>query len=237
MPLTPDRSVLKGLDLFAGLSDEALDDVLRHGQTRRMAKDARVFSQGDPALTCHALIDGRVKLSQTTPEGGQVVLRFIGPGEMYGAVAALMGIPLPADAIAVVDSVEITWSLAAMKDLIQQHPLVALNSSAITGGRLIDLQARVREMTSERVERRIAHALLRLVRQAGRLVSEGVEIDFPITRQDLAAMTGSTLHTVSRTLSAWEERGIIEGSRRHIVVKSPDRLAAIAEDRPESEAG
>ncbi len=235
MPLTPDRSILKGLDLFAGLADEELDDVLRHGHTRRLAKDTRVFSQGDPAATCHVLIDGRIKLSQSTSEGGQVVLRFIGPGEMYGTVAALMGIPMPADATAVVDSVEIYWSLAAMKDLITRHPQVALNSSAITGGRLIDLQTRVRELASERVERRIAHALLRLVRHAGRRVSEGVEIDFPITRQDLASMTGSTLHTVSRTLSGWEERGIIEGSRRHIVVKSPHRLVAIAEDLPEGE--
>ncbi len=235
MPLTPDRSILKGQELFTGLADEELDDVLRRARTRRLPKDTRVFSQGDPAVTCHVLIDGRVKISQSTPDGGQMVLHFIGPGQMYGTVAALVGIPLPADATAVVDSVEIYWSLAAMHEVMQRCPRVALNSNAITGGRLIDLQTRIREMTSERVERRIAHALLRLVRQAGRRVSEGVEIDFPITRQDLASMTGSTLHTVSRTLSAWEERGVIEGSRRHIIVKSPHRLVAIAEDLSEDE--
>jgi len=236
VPLTPDRSILKGQQLFAGLADEELDDVLRHARTRRLPKDMRVFSQGDPAATCHVLIDGRIKLTQSTPDGGQVVLRFIGPGDMYGTVAALIGIPMPADATAVVDSVEVYWSLEAMHALMQRYPRVALNSNAITGGRLIDLQTRIRELASERVERRIAHALLRLVRQAGRRVDEGVEIDFPITRQDLASMTGSTLHTVSRTLSAWEERGIVEGSRRHIVVRAPHRLVAIAEDLPEADA-
>ncbi|HYG89895.1 MAG TPA: Crp/Fnr family transcriptional regulator [Azospirillum sp.] len=235
MALIPDRSVLKNISLFSGLTDEELDDVLRYGRTRRLPKDMRVFSQGDPATTCHALIDGRVKLTQSTPDGAQVVLRFIGPGDMYGTVAVLMGIPFPADATAVVDSVEIYWSAAAMVEVMERHPHVALNASRITGARLLDLQTRMREMASEKVERRIAHALLRLARQAGRRVQEGVEIDFPITRQDLAAMTGSTLHTVSRTLSGWEALGIIEGPRRHIVIKSPHRLIAIAEDLPESD--
>lgn len=233
MPLTPDRSILLGMELFAGLGPDELDDVLRRGHPRRLPKDTRVLRQGDPATTCHALVDGRVKIVQSTPEGAQVVLRFIGPGEMYGTLAVLLGRPYPADAVAVVDSVEVYWSDAAMRELMEAHPRIALNSSRVVGGRMMDMQASLREIASERVERRIAHALLRLVRQAGKRVPEGVEIDFPITRQDLASMTGSTLHTVSRTLSAWEERGIIEGSRRHIVVRRPHDLVGIAEDLPE----
>jgi CRP/FNR family transcriptional regulator, nitrogen oxide reductase regulator len=73
--------------------------------------------------------------------------------------------------------------------------------------RLHELQRQHRELMTERVERRIASALLRLAEQAGRRVEGGVEIDFPLSRQDVAQMTGTTLFTVSRTLSGWEEAG------------------------------
>ena len=92
-----------------------------------------------------------------------------------------------------------------------------------------DLEEGYRSVRQE-VEQRSARALVRLVRQAGRKVPEGVEIDFPITRQELAEMSGSTLHTVSRTLSAWEHKGVLESTRRHIVVCKPHALVAMAED-------
>jgi CRP-like cAMP-binding protein len=84
-------------------------------------------------------------------------------------------------------------------------------------------------MSTQHVERRVAHALLRLAKQAGRKVEHGVEIDFPISRQDIAEMTGTTLHTVSRTLSAWEQRGLIESGRQRIVLRDPHKLFELAE--------
>ena len=90
-------------------------------------------------------------------------------------------------------------------------------------------------MSTQQVERRVAHALLRLARQAGRKVEQGVEIDFPISRQDIAEMTGTTLHTVSRTLSAWESQGLIESGRQRVVLRDPHRLFTLAEqDNSES---
>ena len=230
--MTPsaDPSVLRGAEMFESLADDELRVVLDAGAIRRLPKGTRAFAQGDPGATCHSLLHGRVKIVKARPDGAQSVLRFIGPGEMYGTVAALMDQPFPADAVAVVDSVEVHWTVEAMRGLMQRFPAIAMRSAASAGSRLMELQARLGEMTAERVERRIARALARLARQAGRRTPEGVEIDFPITRQDLAEMSGSTLHTVSRTLSAWEDQGVIESSRRHIVVRKPHALVAMAED-------
>lgn len=60
----------------------------------------------------------------------------------------------------------------------------------------------------------------------------GVEIDCPLSRQDIAAMTGTTLHTVSRILSGWETRGIVESGRQQVTIRQPHALVAIAEDLP-----
>lgn len=215
--------------MFDVLGAEDRAEVLKAGMVRQLPQGKRVFAQGDPGVTCHTLIEGRVKIVQSRPDGGQSVIRFIGAGEMYGTVAALMDKPFPADAIAVLDSVEVYWPIKVMRGLMTRFPQVAIRSAASAGTRLFELQNRVGELSGERVEQRIARALARLVRQAGRRTEDGIEIDFPITRQELAEMAGSTLHTVSRTLSAWEERGVIASTRRHIVVRKLHVLLDMAD--------
>lgn len=229
MPIALVPSLLDGADMFDGLDPQGRMAVLEAGSVRPLARGRTVFAQGDPGATCHTLLEGRVKIVQTRPDGAQSVIRFIGPGEMFGTVAALMDKPFPADAIAVLDSVEIYWPVAAMRQLMSRFPHVAMQSTSTAGTRLFELQNRVGELSGEKVEQRIARAVVRLVRQAGRRTADGVEIDFPITRQELAEMAGSTLHTVSRTLAAWDEREITRSARRHIVVTKLHVLLDLAE--------
>ena len=229
MPVICDPEVLRGSEMFAGLSAEALETVVAAGSVRRLPAGTRVFAQGDPGVSGHSLLDGRVKIVQARADGTQSVLRFIGPGEMYGTVAALMNQAFPADAVAVVDSVEIWWTIPVFRQLIRRFPEIGLRATAAAGSRLMDLQGRMGEMSGERVEQRIARTLLRLMHKAGRPIDDGIEIDFPITRQDLAEMAGSTLHTVSRTLSALDQRGVTASARRRIIVRNPKALALLAE--------
>jgi len=111
-----------------------------------------------------------------------------------------------------------------------KHPQIAINAVSVLGSRYQEAQIRLRELSSETVERRIAQTLLRLVRQAGRRTGQGTEICFPLSRQDIAELTGTTLHTVSRILSGWEKEGMVSSIHRHIIVCMPEALAAISED-------
>lgn len=97
------------------------------------------------------------------------------------------------------------------------------------GQRLEEAHTRIREMSTQEVERRVAHAILRLSHHAGRKENEGIRIEFPIFRQDIAEMTGTTLHTVSRILSAWESRGLVEGGRQKLLIRDLGGLSALAE--------
>jgi CRP/FNR family transcriptional regulator, nitrogen oxide reductase regulator len=116
--------------------------------------------------------------------------------------------------------------------LVAKFPALATNTLQTVGSRLQETHTRVVEMSTQQVEQRVAHALLRLAKQSGRKVEHGVEIDFPISRQDIAQMTGTTLHTVSRILSGWEQRGLIEGGRQRIVLREPHKLFVLAEIVP-----
>ena len=224
-----DRSLIAELPLFAGLAPAELDAILAEARSIRYPKNSAVFEEGGDAHSFFVLLHGHVRASKMTPAGQQVVVRYVTPGEIFGVAPAIGLTKYPATATAVDDSVALAWPSAAWPRLVAQHPTIATNTLETVGSRLQETHTRVIEMSTQQVERRVAHALLRLARQAGRKVEQGVEIDFPISRQDIAEMTGTTLHTVSRTLSAWESQGLIESGRQRVVLRDPHRLFVLAE--------
>src|SRR5262245_54271688 len=226
---TVDRSLVADLPLFKGLSDADLDLVLAEARAMRVPKNAPVFEQGAEATSFFVLLHGHVRAVKTTPAGDQVVVRYVSPGEVFGVAMALALKTYPATAVAAVDSVVLAWPASAWQRLATRFPSLAAGTLQTVGARLQDAHTRIIEMSTEAVERRVAHALLRLAKQAGRKVEQGVEIDFPISRQDIAEMTGTTLHSVSRILSGWEQQGLVESGRQRVVLRDPHKLFAIAE--------
>ena len=226
------ESGLAGVSLFSGLSPDALAEVHRAAITRKAPKDSFLFHQGDPAEAVFVLAEGRAKLAQVTPDGQQVVLRVVGPWEVIAVISLVSGRRYPVSAEAIEDLVALAWPRETITQLAERFPQIAINGVKVMTESVQDFQNRYREMVTERVERRIARAVLRLAQQLGRKTDEGVLIDIPLTRQDLAEMTGTTLYTVSRVLSQWEALGLVQSGRERIVVKFPHGLVRIAEDLP-----
>ena len=230
MPVIPlDRSLLQGLSLFERMDHEALDDVLALASSRRYAPADVVFEQGQPADMFFVLLHGRLRVTQVTPQGQQVVVRMVNPGDLFGIAKALHRTDYPGTATAVAESIALAWPMGAWSAILDRHPAFAVNAMQTMGGRLQEAQARIREMSTEAVERRVGHAVLRLANQSGKQEPDGIRIDFPISKQDLAEMTGTTLHTVSRILTAWESAGIVDGGRQKLLVRDPHRLLLIAD--------
>lgn len=218
--------------LFQGLDPRDISAIVSAAQRRRVTRHGVFFHQGAPASALHVLVQGRTKLVQTTAEGHQVVIRIVGPGDMFGGVALLGDAVYPATAEALSASEALLWPAPAVARLVARHPALALNALRVLAHRLGELQDRYRELATERVEQRVARALMRLARQAGRRDARGVRIDMELTRQDLGELTGTTLYTVSRILSAWQGRGLIDAGRTQVVIRDPHGLVAIAEDLP-----
>jgi CRP-like cAMP-binding protein len=136
----------------------------------------------------------------------------------------------PADATALAETVEGSWSEAELLDLMTRHPQIAINAIRIIGRRLQEMQNRTRELATQRAERRIAHALMRLARQSGYSTAAGTAIPFPLRRKDVADVAGTTLHTASRILTGWEKAGLLIGQRRHLTIRDTSELLRIAEE-------
>lgn len=231
LSLPLDRSVIAGLSLFEGLGPADLDSILKDARSVRFAKEATIFEQESEARSFYVLLAGHIRVVRITPDGRQVIARYISEGEIFGVAAALGRLTYPATAIAAVDCVVLVWPNAVWPGLSSRFPVLAAGTFKTVGARLNDTQTRVMELATEQVEQRVANALLRLVNQTGRKTDTGIEIDFPISRQDIAEMTGTTLHTVSRLLSAWEERGIVASGRQRVTVTDAHRLLMLAEHR------
>ncbi len=223
-----DRSLIAGSPTFAGISPEALDDILVQAAPLRLPKGEAAFRQGEQADRFSLLLHGRLRVTRLNPQGQQMVVRFIAPGDMFGVAMAIKVDTYPGTATAAVDSLALAWPNMAWSDLLKRHPVLAVNTMQALGARLQDSQERILDLSTQEVEQRIAGAVLQLARQAGRKTDDGLLIDFPLSRQDLAEMIGTTLHTVSRTLSAWGEIGLVEVGRQRVVVRDMAGLQALA---------
>ena len=225
-----DRSLIQSLPVFSAMDDAELNDVTGRATALRIPKGSAVFEQGETAKAFYALLNGRLKVVKVTPDGQQVVIRFVVPGDIYGIAKALNREDYPATATALVDSVTLAWDMAVWDEFMERHPAFARNVMQMMGRRIEEAHTRLKEMATQDVEHRVAHAVLRLVSQSGRKVEEGVLVDFPITRQEIAEVSGTTLHSVSRVLSAWENAGLVVVGRQKVIVCDLERLSRIAEE-------
>jgi CRP-like cAMP-binding protein len=227
------REVLSQSNLFAGAAPATLEAVRASAISRAVEEDGFFFFQGDPATHVYVLVEGRAKLLQVSPAGQQVIMRLLTAGEAFGGIALLKpqaGYPVSAQAVE--DSTALAWEASTLRGLAEKDPAIALNTTEVISSYMTQVQDRYRELATEKVERRIARTLLRLASQSGRKVAEGVLIDIPLTRQDIAQMTGTTLFTVSRTVSEWERQGLLEVGRERVIITNPHGLVRIAEDLP-----
>ena len=218
--------------VFDGLTDAERERWLARGTSVAFPRGHTLARQGDPARSFYLLESGFLKLLQLTAEGTELIMRFVVPGEPFGGVVALSNAPYPVTAVAVQPSVVRMWSRETVADLLGATPQVRVNIMREMATHMTEALTRVRELTTARVGVRLAHALLRLARQCGSQTPEGVLITQPLTRQELADITGTTLYTVSRTLAKWESMGLLETRKRLLLLRSLEKLEEVggAED-------
>lgn len=222
------NALLTGSRIFAGLEGAALSAVQRSAHVRRADEGQPFVSQGEPALAFYLLSKGYAKISQVTPDGHQTLIRYIGPGEEFGLVAVLSGFDYPASVEAATASEALAWEGELLAQLMERFPTIGFNALHVLAEQNQDLQRRYNELLTERVEQRMALALLRLARQAGRATAGGTQIDLPISHEDLSEMAGTNIYTVSRVLRRWAHDGIVETGRMSLLLLRPGALEHIA---------
>ena len=222
---------LKQVVVFQHATDEDLELILKNSITRSIEEGSFFFMQGDEADYLYILTSGQVKLMQSNPNGQQVNLRTIYPWQMFGALGAVRtdGAAYPASAQTLEDSTALATPSLFLRSMLETRPYLSFDLMNLMTSYIQEMQARYRELATERVEQRVANALVRLAGQSGTRSDKEAGIELSFSRQDVAEMTGTTLYTVSRLLSDWERKGIIKTGREKILVLNPHELVRIAD--------
>ena len=220
---------LRRVSVFQSATEEDLDLLAGHAIERSIEEGEFFFFHGDPATYLYVLISGHAKLMQSNPAGQQVNLRTINEWQMFGALGAVReGATYPVSAQALEHSTALAIKSDYLRELMQTRPYLSFDLMKLMTGYIQELQERYRELATEKVERRIARALLRLAAQMGTKLEGGIELSF--TRQELAEMSGTTLYTGSRILSDWERQGLVEAGRERVLIRNPHGVVSIAEE-------
>src|SRR5512147_1871569 len=119
------------IPLFAGLSLRELELVGDESRRQSFAAGRYLFYEADPAARIYTLLSGRIKLTQVTPDGQQVILHYVTAGEAFAVVAVLSEVSYPVSAQAVEDSLVLSWDRDTMHHLMEQTPRIALNAVKI----------------------------------------------------------------------------------------------------------
>src|SRR5438132_4840284 len=146
-----------------GLESAEKSDLMRSAELRMVNRGAFLFRQGDETSTIFLLIKGRVKLVRTAPGGREVILRFTGPGHPFGFVASLLGGPRRNSAQAVEPSTVLAWAGTELLHRMLDLPQLGINLARIIAEHLEATWGRLEDLSTERVEQRVARAVMRLM--------------------------------------------------------------------------
>jgi CRP-like cAMP-binding protein len=222
------RSLLERLPLFADVPAPAVAELAERCTIEHRPKESTVFEQGDPCDRVWFVISGRVKIVFQDVDGRELILEMLQPGEAFGG-AVLFFSHHPATARTAEASVLCSLSAETYTDFVAAHSRMAIKLLRMIGQRHLSM-VKTQVMIGERVERRMAHILLKLADRAGCPDPDGTLITIPMSRQDLADMAGTTLESAIRTLSRFARGGLIHTDRGgYVVIRDRSRLAEIAQ--------
>jgi CRP/FNR family transcriptional regulator len=204
-------ALLGGLPLLADLPERELTALAEATRPDHFEREATIFHQGDSCDRIWLLQAGEVKIVHQELDGREVILEVMSAGEAFGGTVLFMDTH-PATAVALTPVETVSFSRETYTRLLDHHPAVARRLIRMLGGRLHSLMG-LQILAGERVERRMAHILVKLADRVGRSDPDGLLLTIPLSRQDLADMTGTTLETAIRTLSRFHTQGWLETRR------------------------
>ena len=218
---------------FDGL-DREFSAFSRLAAKRRVKKNGIVFFENDLCDRSFYLVDGSVKIFRVSLHGKEPTFFIRSPGEMFGLAEVVGGERRKCSAQALADCALLEITREAFLALMLEHPMLSRRVIEVLGRRIRYLSGQLENLMTCGVPTRLLKLLLCLshdeIAQA-----KGGPADVPVrlTQGQIAAMTGSCQQTVSETLAAFEQQGLIEVSRRRIRLLDPEAIVE-ALSAPES---
>jgi CRP/FNR family transcriptional regulator/CRP/FNR family cyclic AMP-dependent transcriptional regulator len=218
------QDFLKAIPLFAGLSETQLSALRQNLIRRHFRQGEAIFQQGDPGQMLYIIESGQVRIYLQDEEGQETSVIVYGPGEIFGELAVIDGLPRSASAVAMEDTVVHTLNRDSFREHMRSSPQLGLNFMKTLSVRVRYSTQQVSSLTLLDVPGRLARKLLELAQQHGAVEPEGVRINLTLTQSDLAGLIGTTRESINKTLGVFRRQRFILMEQGHIIIIDPDAL-------------
>lgn len=217
------RSRLYSAELFAGMSQDDIDAILDKSSMAFYPLRSWLYRQGETATEFFLVESGLVKLTQVSPGGDEILVRFVRPCQVFGYFSLAQTGPNIVSASVISPARVAVWSRETAIHLFQRYPRASLNLFSIAVNDIVFFQEKIRRLLSEPVAARVQWALAQLADAMGETTRSGVLLP-DIGHKQLAELAGTTIYTVSRELSKLQRSGILHKERGRIIILQSDKL-------------
>jgi CRP-like cAMP-binding protein len=224
---------LSKIPLFEHLSDHERRKVAGEVVETHYRKDEFIFREGDRATSFHILKAGTVKCVKMSPEGRQVTLKVLMPGDLFCCDAAVLdGGTHPGCAQPMGDVSVLSLTKDAYYALLRRNPDAALQVIQYLGSRLQEAQETAKVLALNPAEQRLAALLIKLADRAGLREGNHVRLTIRLTRQDLADMVGMTAETATRIMGRFKREKLVSGTAKSLIIRNLAKLQQLATPVP-----
>lgn len=204
--------------LFEKATEQGVIDVEHIFTVCEYARKTQLFDQGDPTRLVYLIKRGKVRLARITPDGKEVTIAILGPGDLFGEETLFEEGARTTVATVIEDALVCTAKAEDLFGLLARDPRLALNVAKILNERLLDASATMEDLAYARIPDRLMHLFSRLAAEHGTETADGIRLDVRLTHADIASLIGSTRETVSLEMSNLQKAGRIRMAGRSIVV-------------------
>ncbi len=229
--MSPERTklwYLKNLDIFSQMRTEEYKMIDQYSSMKEIAKGDILYLQGASDKNVYLLKKGAVKITKLTPQGNEIILDIFSGGSMFGEMSVIDPQERDESAVVVEDGLLCIMKKEDFERLIQLVPGLAIRLSKMIGLKRWKIENKLLDLLYRTVEQRLAKTFLNLLDDFGVPHKSGYLLHIRLTHKDIADLIASTRETVTATLNKMKNDGLIDFEDKYIVIKSQDRLSALA---------
>ena len=212
-------SMLRRIPLFSVLSDEELEALVDSLGKRAFGKGMIIFHKDGPGHTLYIIESGKVRIFVLSESGQEISVNVYGPGDFFGELALLDGLPRCAGAVAMEKTVTLTLHRDDFLRQIEAHPRIAMKVLQVLSARVRYSTAFSESLAFLDVYCRVAVKLLELADRYGTEEEGGiVEIGLRLTQGELASWVAASRESVNKVLGTFRDQGLIKANGQRITI-------------------
>ena len=211
-------AIVRNVPFFAGLSDQELEVLAESLGKRTFGKGMIIFHKGSPGQTLYIIESGKVRIFILSESGQEISVNIYGPGDVFGELALLDGLPRSAGAVVLEKTVTFTLHRDDFLRHLETYPRMAKSIMEVLSTRVRYDTAYAESLVFLDVCGRVAAKLLELADRYGVQKEGAEEIELRLTQAELASWVGATRESVNKVLGTFRDHGLIEVKGQRITI-------------------